>query len=61
MCFLGQVFVIKAISSVLFYTFSYFKIYDFDNCWILAYKAEQGYYMNSDSIMCLLSSVIFSL
>ena len=34
-------FVIKAISTDLFYTFSCNKIYDFGICWILAYKAGQ--------------------
>ena len=42
MCLLGWVFVIRAISSAIVYKFCFFKIYDFDIYWTLAYKIDQG-------------------
>ena len=38
---LGYVFAIREVSSAIFCKFSFFKIYDFDTCWIMAYKIDQ--------------------
>ena len=33
---------VNFISFILYIFFVFIKIYDFDNCWILAYEIDQG-------------------